>query len=128
MNHTDKELTKTRKTILKVYGCILLVGLSYYLFVRLTGLGIPCFYYATTGLLCPGCGISRMFMAMLKMDFASAISYNPVAFCLFFLWNAVAVVCYIGKPLFVRKKVFVYAILWVSVISLIVFCILRNIL
>ena len=126
VKHTDQALTKTRKAILKIYGCILLIGLSYYLWVRSTGLGMSCFYYKTTGLLCPGCGISRMFMSMFSLDFSSAFFYNPVCFCLFFLWNFIAIMCYIGKPAVVRSKVFIYSILWASVISLILFCILRN--
>lgn len=33
-----------------------------------------------TGLLCPGCGVSRMFLALLRFDFAEAFSWNPVVF------------------------------------------------
>ena len=40
-------------------GCALLLaaGLGYALWVRLTGLALPCPFRAVTGLLCPGCGV-----------------------------------------------------------------------
>lgn len=127
LKNADKELLKTRRAILKIYGCILFIGLAYYLWVIVTGVAMPCLYYKTTGLLCPGCGISRMFMSILKFDFVSAFSYNPVCFCLFFLWNVIAVLCYIDKPKFIKTKLFLYTALCFSVILLLIFCIIRNI-
>lgn len=126
IKNTDIELVRIRKAILKIYSCILVIGLAYYLWVMLTGLGIPCFYYITTGLLCPGCGISRMFMSLFRLDFLSAFRYNPACFALFFLWNFIAVLCYIGKPRFVRTKVFLCAVLCFTIILLLIFCIIRN--
>ncbi|MGI6020831.1 MAG: DUF2752 domain-containing protein [Lachnospiraceae bacterium] len=48
-------------------------------FLFLKGIGIPCIFNLTTGLLCPGCGITRMFMALFAGDFAAAWEYNPAA-------------------------------------------------
>lgn len=69
------------KSSIKKAAVYLLVGLAYYVFVRLTGWGIPCVFSLLTGILCPGCGISRMFMALLRLDFYAAFRYNALIFC-----------------------------------------------
>ena len=115
------------KRIGKLYGITFCIGFAYFLWVKLTGLAIPCLYYATTGTLCPGCGISRMFLCMAKLDFAQAFSYNPVCFCLFFYWNLIALLYLWGKPSFVRKNRFLYGNLILTVAILLIFTIIRNI-
>ena len=57
-------------------GIVLAAGLGYYAFIKLTGLGIPCFFNLITGLHCPGCGVSRMCIALLQLDFATAFQSN----------------------------------------------------
>ena len=66
------------KRLLLWAGLILGIGLAYAVFVRLSGLSIPCPVHALTGLLCPGCGVTRMCMALLALDFPAAWSANPV--------------------------------------------------
>lgn len=56
--------------ILAIYGMI----------VSLTHWSIPCIVYQLTGLQCPGCGISRMLLAMLHGDFRAAFSFHPFLF------------------------------------------------
>lgn len=126
-NKNSDEVIKTRKAILKIYSWIIVIGLLYYFWISLTGKGVPCFYYITTGLYCPGCGISRMFIALLSLDIKAAFEYNPVCFCLFFLWNSIAGICCIEKAHFARSKVFLYGTLGITVASLVIFCIIRNI-
>ena len=116
-----------RKKILKIYASILAIGIPYYIFVSLTNLGIPCPIYELTGLLCGGCGASRMFMAMLKFEFAEAFGYNMALFPLFFIWNAIALFLFIGKPAFFRNKKFLSFLFYISVAALFIFMILRNI-
>jgi hypothetical protein len=58
------------------------IGLAYACFVSITGWGIPCMVHSLTGLDCPGCGISRMFLALLRLDFAAAARYNLLVLCL----------------------------------------------
>ncbi|MBE6718648.1 MAG: DUF2752 domain-containing protein [Ruminococcaceae bacterium] len=55
---------------------VLVILLLYYFFVLITGIGIPCIFKKITGLRCPGCGISRMFMALFSLDFVKAARYN----------------------------------------------------
>ena len=62
------------------YGIVLGIGFLYFGFVSLTKIGIPCPFRLITGLQCPGCGISRMLMAGIRLDFVSAFHYNPVVF------------------------------------------------
>ena len=66
-------------------GIALGVGLLYACFVRVTGFGIP------TGLDCPSCGVTRMCLALLRLDFAAAFRYNAAILVLLPLGIAVAV-------------------------------------
>ena len=45
--------------------------------VRVTGRGIPCLFHAVTGLDCPGCGATRMLLALAAFDFRGAFRANP---------------------------------------------------
>ena len=41
-----------------------MAGLLYGIFVSYTGLAIPCLFRKVTGLLCPGCGVTGMCVAL----------------------------------------------------------------
>lgn len=57
---------------------LLLVGILYLLIVYKTGYGIPCFFRLFTGLYCPGCGITHMFLALFCLDIQTAWSSHPI--------------------------------------------------
>ncbi len=76
MKQLNAEQAARLKAVLKSAGIILLVGFAYFIFVKLTDLGIPCVFNLLTGLHCPGCGISRMFISLFSLDFKAAFSYN----------------------------------------------------
>ena len=61
-------------------GCaaLLAAGLGYALWVHITGLALPCPFRTVTGLLCPGCGVTRLCLALLRGDVAAAWGANPV--------------------------------------------------
>ena len=127
MNSMNKPYGNTmRKRILKIYGWILSIGLFYWLWIQLTDLAIPCLYLLTTGLRCPGCGVSRMLLALFRLDFAAAFDYNPVMFVMFFLWNLVALLCFWGKPSWIQQPKFLYVLFWISLTISIVFGLMRN--
>ena len=63
-------------------GILLAIGIGYYIFHSITDIGIKCPFYLLTGFLCPGCGISRMFLALISLDFSSALYFNAAAFVL----------------------------------------------
>lgn len=71
----------SKKRFLRLLGgvCLLLaLGLGYALAVRMLGRGLYCPFYMATGLLCPGCGVSRMCLSILRGDWAGAWHANPV--------------------------------------------------
>lgn len=78
---TDNFAIKKRlqKTLVK-YAVIFGIALIYLVFVLITGIGIPCIFSKVTGFKCVGCGISRMLVSIVKLDFASAFKYNAFLF------------------------------------------------
>ena len=72
---------RLRKTLTKA-GLVLLFGVAYVIFHKLTGWGIPCVFNVLNGSLCPGCGISRMFLALLELDFVRAMQCNALVMVL----------------------------------------------
>ncbi len=56
----------------------LLVLFGYYMFVKETGMGIPCPFRYFFHIECPGCGISRMILALSEGDLKGAFSAHPV--------------------------------------------------
>lgn len=109
-------------------GALALILAGYYLFVRITGMAIPCVFHEVTGLLCPGCGITRMFLALGRLDLATAFRWNPGVFVLLPFAAADAVWCtflYIrhGKIESRIHNVFV----WVVLVLLLVFAVARNV-
>ena len=102
--------------------------LLYAAFVAVTGLAIPCFFHLATGLECPGCGVTRMCMALLHGDIASAASYN------FAILSLLPVFAYFAARMFylyvkvgaIHFNKIELAILWIVVIYLVIFGILLN--
>ena len=68
--------------LLKWALLLCLAGGGYALLIRWTGRGIPCPIHALTGLYCPGCGVSRFCMALLRLDFAAGFRSNAGLFIL----------------------------------------------
>lgn len=63
-----------------ITGLAGVVCIAYYFSLTFFNIGIPCLFHKFTGLLCPGCGITRMILAILHLDFKSAFQYNQVVF------------------------------------------------
>ena len=123
----EKFMNPTRIVIAWVVGTLFTLGFSYFLFIKFTGLSFPCFYYKNFGIQCPGCGLTRMFMALIHLDFVSAFMYNPFMFCVLFVWLTVTVLVFVGKPKFASNPWFLYPLLGLTALGYVVFAILRNI-
>ena len=114
--------------VVRRYGILLLVGLAYYVFVSLTNIGIPCPVRLITGFQCPGCGISRMLMSLVRLDLAAAFQYNPVVLLtlpiiLFFVIRSDIDYVRTGKNSLDR-----YQPIWIAeLVILLVFGVIRNI-
>lgn len=79
----EKEERKQRAYFLiKRAMLVFLILFAYLLLNRLLGFGIPCLFHKLTSLYCPGCGITRMFIALSKFDFQAAVEANVLAFLL----------------------------------------------
>ena len=64
------------KKVLCTAAVLLCAGLFYAFFSMRTGLAVPCPFHTLTGLKCPGCGVSRMCLALLHADAAEAFRQN----------------------------------------------------
>lgn len=44
---------------------------------------IPCVFHKITGFYCPGCGITRSLISLIKFEFYQSFRYNPLVFILY---------------------------------------------
>lgn len=105
-----------------------MAGLLYGIFVSYTGLAIPCLFRKVTGLLCPGCGVTGMCVALLHLNWKGAFFCHPVLFVLLLPLTAVFICSVAG---YVQNGRFRFArwqnlILYVSVAALVIFGVVRN--
>ncbi len=96
--------------------------------MRYTGFAVPCAFRELTGLLCPGCGVSRMCLSLLSGDLAAAWRYNPALLCISPLFEALALdlaLRYV-KEGSLRPHKWANVLLWIMIITLLAFGVLRN--
>ncbi len=79
------------REVVQGVGIVLAIGVAYYLFYRLTGIGVKCPVNLALGVLCPTCGVSRMFLTLSRLDFRGALYYNAAVLVLLIPWLAVLV-------------------------------------
>ena len=106
---------------------ILIILFTYLIYYLFTGNGIPCIFKKLTGLYCPGCGITRMFLSLLRLDIYQAFRYNPLVFILlvsYIFFTIIDLVKYskTNKHLKISNKIY-----WTLLILVFCFAILRNI-
>lgn len=105
--------------------CIILIMVMAILYLKY-GIAIPCIFNEITGLYCPGCGITRMVLSLLKGDIYQAFRYNPIIFidipiiCISLIFEK----CFKNKKNIKKITNIVYTIL---LIITIIFGVLRNI-
>ncbi len=114
------------KKKLKTYAVIFILGVSYYIFTQITGWYIPCPIYKTTGLVCPGCGISHFITDMLAFRPIDAIKQNYAVAVLIPVF-IIAFICLLFVKEQARKEKIKNTVAWIALIILIIFAVLRNI-
>ncbi len=103
---------------------LIIIGIVAYYFIHLLfDVSIPCPIYKFTHLYCPGCGITRMFWAILRLDFYQAFRYNPLVFILLIGYFLVKIYELITKKKIILNSFMTYTLL----VIVILFGILRNI-
>lgn len=115
-----------KKRIIIIYISITLFGLFYYLIFTLIGKFPSCFFHATTGYYCAGCGITRMFLALLNGDFSEAFLFNAAFMILIPLWLLYSFCYFINKPKFIHSERLFYIFLYSTTIIMVLFWIFRN--
>lgn len=125
-----QDIRKRLKRIFLYSVIVLLLGLLYGLFVKHTGIGIPCVFYCITGLKCPGCGITRMCVALMHLDIREAFYSHPVMLTVLpfllviFLRNLIS---YVKSGAF-RLSRLENIIIYICIALLVVFAVVRNVL
>ena len=126
--HSNPEIRARARRVAVKYSIILGAALAYLIFVLCFDFGIPCVFREITGLKCPGCGISRMFLSLSQLDFVAAFRHNPVVFTtgpLLLAYLATAEIKYIryGERNMDKWEIF----MWGELALLLAYGILRNI-
>jgi hypothetical protein len=104
-----------------IIGILLLFG--YYFLNKKTGFSVPCMIHEITGYYCPGCGITRMFFALIKFNFAEAFRYNQLVFILtpflvfYFFYHIYLYIFEKKDKILVKIPNYVYIILLIIVIA-----------
>ncbi|TDS50819.1 uncharacterized protein DUF2752 [Myroides indicus] len=109
---------------------VFFVFIYYYLFAKEGSVGLPCFFYNTTGWQCPGCGGQRAFYAIFKGEFLESIRYNSLIYFYLILLFYLYILIVEGYILKNEKILFKYGIPeWFGIfflILMILFFLLRN--
>ena len=117
--------------MIKAAAILMVAGLSYLIVASKLG-GIPCVFHLITGLKCPGCGVTRMLLSMLRGNFKQAFSYNSAVFCMipFGLMLALSICfryVFHGKSKNEVLRRLEYILTWGMLVILILFGIIRNV-
>ncbi len=68
--------------VIKPTVIVLAIGFIYTMIHLTTGFSLFCPINRVFGIYCPGCGISRMFFHLFRLEIAEAFSSNCVVFCM----------------------------------------------
>ena len=125
----DQIQKSRRNAIIKRDAVLVGIGILYYIFIRVTGLAIPCVFRLITGFKCPGCGITSAVLSCARLDFAGAFRHNryiPVAAPVIIYLLVRSDYLYIknGKAkLSLVENILLYA----CIVGAVLFAVLRNI-
>lgn len=69
-----------KKRVFKTAAALAAAGAAYLIFVKLTGMAVPCLFHFVTGLKCPGCGITTIFAELASFNIKKAFKANAFLF------------------------------------------------
>ena len=106
-----------------------LIFIIYFILVFKFNIYIPCLFHKITNLYCPGCGVTRMFISLLKGNLYQAFRYNMLIFILtpflmFFIFDYIISRKKQSNALYEKIPNTIWYIL---IIVLVIFGIIRNI-
>lgn len=78
------------RRLLLLFGMAIYFALAFFVMKR-TGIGCVFLYFL--GIPCPGCGMTRALLALLRLDLAAAFSYHPLIFVMPYVF------CYVFLPM-----------------------------
>ena len=122
----DKKLRQN--SIIKRDAILIGGGILYYVFIKITGFSIPCIFRMITGLLCPGCGITRCLTALADLQLKKAFSYNQYVFfagpiiLFLIIKNDIIYVRYGNR----RSSKFDNALILICIITGLLYAVIRN--
>lgn len=120
-------LISARKNIIVIYSVIFLLGGFYTVIIKTTGFSFSCFYHDLTGLYCPGCGITRMFLAIMDFNIPLALHQNLAAFIIITFWVLYSILRFIGKPAFLSSQKFTFTSYYICLALIVIWAFLRNV-
>lgn len=124
----ELEQKKRLISLAKQTAMYLGIGIAYFIFVKLTGIYLPCIIKVISGKYCPGCGISHMFVSLAHLDLKGAARCNIFVLSLlppgivYFVYKAFKYIK-TGENKTSRAEQIAFAIVFVLCV---VFWILRN--
>lgn len=116
-----------KKRILIVLGIIIITFLALIIGIKILDIiNFKCVFKYFFGIYCPGCGTTRMFKAMLKLNFKKAFMYNPFMFILFMI--ILIYVAYNMYTYITKKKIKLPSLTSIVIIVILsfIFMIIRN--
>ena len=122
----DEQVCSFLHYLIKKTTPFVILGVVYYIWLRMTHLYIPCIFRSITGYRCPFCGTTTMCVSILRFRFGDAFYANPFIFTTipFILFEIVynVYLSYTEKRMPLWNK----ALLGVYCSALLIFAIIRD--
>lgn len=106
---------------------IIIILISFVSLLLGINITIPCIFNKITNLYCPGCGLTRMFMSIIKLDFYQAFRYNPLVFILLIFSSLLLIFNKIYQHITHKKIKIPKSVYIILIFVVITYSILRNI-
>ncbi len=106
-----------------------LIFIIYFILVFKFNIYIPCLFHKITNLYCPGCGVTRMIISILKGNLYQAFRYNMLIFILtpFLMFFSFDYIISRKKQRDALYEKIPNSIWYILIIVLVIFGIIRNI-